>query len=186
MCSIMSFYGNLPMRPNQRLNIVPIEKSSDKIVIFNDFENMGVEFTNMNNHFCREMVHSGLSSLCVCSYEWKNWLSVNDVYMHLSKQSFELVKLHEANSRPNFHFYYVAKLGESQPLQNTAMMRLRASNYFDSGEATLHFLNHQIPDNMKEWFSTNAYRMKPTFYDFRAGIALEPCCNESRFCNYWQ
>ncbi len=34
----MSFYGNLPMRPNQRLNLVPIEKSSDKIVIFNDFE----------------------------------------------------------------------------------------------------------------------------------------------------
>ncbi len=115
-----------------------------------------------------------------------NWLAINEVYMNIPKQSFELVKLEKADSRPNFHFYYVTKLGEPQSLQSVAMMRLRASHYFDSGENTLHYLNQQIPDNMREWFSTNAYCMKPTFYDFRTGVALEPCNNESNFCNCWQ
>jgi len=166
--------------------MLPIEKSAVKIVIFNNFKAMGVEFTNTDNNFCLEIIHSGVSSLCICNYEWTNWLAINDVYMHLNKQSFELVKLEKANSRPNFHFYYVTKLGEPQSLQNVAMMRLRASNYFDSGENTLHSLNQQIPDNMSKLFFNNAYCMKPTFYDFHMGIALEPCVDDLSLCSFWQ
>jgi len=133
-----------------------------------------------------EVIHSGVSSLCICNYEWINWLVNNDVYMHLPKQSFELVKLDKVASRPNFHFYYVTKLGESQPLQNFAMMRLRAIHYSDAGETTLHFLNQQIPDSMRKLFFSNAYCMKPTFYDFYLGIALEPCVDNVNLCNFRQ
>jgi hypothetical protein len=106
--------------------------------------------------------------------------------MNLPKQSFELVKLEQADSRPNFHFYYVTKLGESQSLQNFAMMRLRATHYSDAGETTLLSLNQQIPDSMTRLFFRNAYCMKPTFYDFYMGIALEPCVEELSRCNFWQ
>jgi len=165
---------------------MPIEKPSSKIVIFNEFENVGVEFTNINNHFCGELVLSGLASMCLCSEEWQNWFSVNNVFMQVNKHTFELAKLEVANARPNFHFYYISKIGESQPQQTTAMMKLRAANYFDSGADTLRCLNGQIPDNWSDWFSKNAYRMKPTFYDSRMDTDLEPCCNEQRFCNFWQ
>jgi hypothetical protein len=166
--------------------MVPIEKSTVKIVVFNNFKAMRVEFTNTNNNFCMEVIHSGVSSLCICNYEWTNWLAKNDVYMHLPKQSFELVKLEQVDSRPNFHFYYVTKLGESQSLQNFAMMRLRAIHYSDAGETTLHSLNQQIPDSMRELFFRNAYCMKPTFYDFYMGSTFEPCVEDLRRCNFWQ
>jgi len=166
--------------------MLPIEKSVVKIVVFNNFKAMRVEFTNTNNNFCMEVIHSGVSSLCICNYEWTNWLANNDVYMHLPKQSFELVKLEQVDSRPNFHFYYVTKLGESQSLQNLAMMRLRATHYSDAGETTLHSLNQPIPDSLKKLFFRNAYCMKPTFYDFYLGIALEPCMNDSILCTFWQ
>jgi len=106
--------------------------------------------------------------------------------MNVPKQSFELVKLEKANSRPNFHFYYVTKLGESQSLQNFAMMRLRATHYSDAGETTLHSLNQHIPGSMRELFFRNAYCMKPTFYDFYLGIALEPCVEDLQLCSFWQ
>jgi len=106
--------------------------------------------------------------------------------MHLPKQSFELVKLEQVDSRPNFHFYYVTKLGESQSLQNFAMMRLRAIHYSDVGETTLHSLNQQIPDSMRKLFFKKAYCMKPTFYDFYLGIALVPCVEDSNLCSFWQ
>ncbi len=61
--------------------MVPIEKSAVKIVVFNNFKAMRVEFTNTNNNFCMEVIHSGVSSLCICNYEWTNWLAKNDVYM---------------------------------------------------------------------------------------------------------
>ncbi len=166
--------------------MVPIEKSAVKIVVFNNFKAMRVEFTNTNNNFCMEVIHSGVSSLCICNYEWTNWLANNDVYMHLPKQSFELVKLEQVDSRPNFHFYYVTKLGESQSLQNLAMMRLRATHYSDAGETMLHSLNQPIPDSLRKLFFRNAYCMKPTFYDFYLGIALEPCMNDSILCTFWQ
>ncbi len=85
--------------------MVPIEKSAVKIVVFNKFKALGVEFTNTDQNFCLEIIHSGVSSLCTCNYEWTNWLANNDVYMNLPKQSFELVKLEKADPRPNFHFY---------------------------------------------------------------------------------
>jgi hypothetical protein len=106
--------------------------------------------------------------------------------MNLPKQSFELVKLEKAASRPNFHFYYVTKIGESQSLQNFAMMRLRATHYSDAGETTLHSLNQQIPGSMRKLFFSNAYCMKPTFYDFYMGIALETCVEDLSRCNFWQ
>jgi len=166
--------------------MLPIEKSAVKIVIFNNFKSMILEFTNACNNFCMEIIHSGVSSLCICNYEWTNWLAINEVYMNVPKQSFELVKLEKANSRPNFHFYYVTKLGESQSLQNFAMMRLRATHYSDAGETTLHSLNQHIPGSMRELFFRNAYCMKPTFYDFYLGIALEPCVEDLQLCSFWQ
>jgi len=166
--------------------MVPIEKSAVKIVVFNNFKVMRVAFTNTNNNFCMEVIHSGVSSLCICNYEWTNWLANNDVYMNLPKQSFELVKLEQADSRPKFHFYYVTKVGESQSLQNFAMMRLRATHYSDAGETTLHSLNQLIPSSMRKLFFRNAYCMKPTFYDFYMGITLEPCMDDSTPCTFWQ
>ena len=163
-----------------------IENSAVKIVIFNNFKSMVLEFTNACNNFCMEIIHSGVSSLCICNYEWTSWLAINEVYMNVPKQSFELVKLEKADSRPNFHFYYVTKVGEPQSLQNFAMMRLRATHYSDAGETTLHSLNQQIPSSMRKLFFCNAYCMKPTFYDFCLGIALEPCVDESNRCNFWQ
>ena len=106
--------------------------------------------------------------------------------MNVTKQSFELVKLDNADLRPNFHFYYVEKIGEPQSLQNFAMMRLRATHYSDAGETTLHSLNQQIPDSMRKLFFRNAYCMKPTFYDFYLGLALEPCVEDSQLCSFWQ
>ena len=106
--------------------------------------------------------------------------------MNLPKQSFELVKLEKADSGPNFHFYYVTKIGEPQSLQNFAMMRLRTTHYSDAGETTLHSLNQQIPGSMRKLFFGNAYCMKPTFYDFYLGIALKPCTNDSNLCTFWQ
>jgi len=164
--------------------MVPIEKSAVKIVVFNNFKAMRVEFTNTNNNYCMEVIHSGVSSLCICNYEWTNWLANNDVYMNLPKQSFELVKLEKAASRPNFHFYYVAKIGEPQSLQSFSMMRLRATHYSDAGETTLLSLNQHIPDSMTRLFFRNAYCMKPTFYDFYMGIALEPCVEDLSRCNF--
>jgi len=70
--------------------MVPIEKSAVKIVIFNNFKSMVLEFTNACNNFCMEIIHSGVSSLCICNYEWTNWLAINEVYMNVPKQSFEL------------------------------------------------------------------------------------------------
>ena len=166
--------------------MLPIEKSAAKIVIFNNSKSMVLEFTNACNNFCMEIIHSGVSSLCICNYEWTNWLAINEVYMNVPKQSFELVKLEKADSRPNYHFYYVTKLGESQSLQNFAMMRLRATHYSDAGETTLHSLNQQIPSSMRKLFFRNAYCMKPTFYDFYMGIALEPCIEDVNLCNFWQ
>jgi hypothetical protein len=106
--------------------------------------------------------------------------------MNLPKQSFELVKLERAASRPNFHFFYVTKIGESQSPQNFAMMRLRATHYSDAGETTLLSLNHQIPDSLTKLFFRNAYCMKPTFYDFYMGSAFEPCVEDLHRCNFWQ
>ena len=147
---------------------------------------MVLEFTNACNNFCMEIIHSGVSSLCICNYEWTNWLAINEVYMNVPKQSFELVKLEKADSRPNFHFYYVTKIGESQSLQNFTVMRLRATHYSDAGETTLHSLNQQIPGSMKELFFSIAYCMKPTFYDFYLGTALEPCVEDLSRCTFWQ
>jgi hypothetical protein len=166
--------------------MVPIEKSAVKIVVFNNFKALGVEFTNTDQNFCLEIIHSGVSSLCICNYEWTNWLANNDVYMNLPKQSFELVKLEKAASRPNFHFYYVAKIGEPQSLQNFAMMRLRATHYSGAGETTLQSLNQPIPNSMRKPFFRSAYCMRPTFYDFYLGIALEPCVKDANLCNFWQ
>jgi hypothetical protein len=106
--------------------------------------------------------------------------------MNLPKQSFELVKLEKAASRPNFHFYYVTKIGEPQSLQNFAMMRLRATHYSGAGETTLQSLDQPIPNSMRKPFFRNAYCMRPTFYDFYLGIALEPCVKDANLCNFWQ
>jgi len=73
--------------------MVPIEKSAVKIVVFNNFKALGVEFTNADQNFCLEIIHSGVSSLRICNYEWTNWLANNDVNMNVPKQSFELVNL---------------------------------------------------------------------------------------------
>ena len=63
--------------------MVPIEKkkSAVKIVVFNNFKTLGVEFINTDQNFCLEIIHSGVSSLCICNYEWTNWLANNDVYL---------------------------------------------------------------------------------------------------------
>jgi len=37
--------------------MLPIEKSAVKIVVFNNFKAMGVEFTNTGNNFCMEVIH---------------------------------------------------------------------------------------------------------------------------------
>ena len=89
--------------------MLPIEKSAVKIVVFNNFKALGVEFTNTDQNFCMEVIHSGVSSLCISNYEWINWLANNDVYMRLPRQPFELVKLEKADSRPNFHFLLRSK-----------------------------------------------------------------------------
>ncbi len=43
--------------------MVPIEKSAVKIVVFNNFKALGVEFTNTDQNFCLEVIKNGTTDM---------------------------------------------------------------------------------------------------------------------------
>lgn len=60
---------------------VKIITGTNKIVFFNIYDSLRVEFYNESHNYCSDMLLQGVSKICLCSPTWQHKIGSDDLYI---------------------------------------------------------------------------------------------------------
>jgi hypothetical protein len=142
---------------------VLIGEESRKLVIINPFKTVRVEFTDPHNNYVGDLALPGVTTMCMCCPRWRRRVLTSNTIVSLAnyaRNRYELVPVEFAFVPNVIRTCYIEKLGECHRQVCAEIMQI----------------------SMGQGYEVDGYKIKPTFYNWTEGFALEPCKTQVGFC----
>jgi hypothetical protein len=163
-----------------------ITVDAKKILFFNPFGSLRVEFFTHHENYCCDLLSNGLSSLCLCNPVWRDAILGRGLQVRMSPGSnrantyfLQHVQVWEAPE--GFFSLKVSTVDEVFDAAYYRMIHQRATYYTESGI-------EDVWNNMAQHagvLQQSAYVLKPTFYDWTRGGIYKPCVSNRPLDVHW-
>ena len=164
-----------------------VENDARKLIFFNPFRALRVEFFGNRDNYAIDLVLGGVSSMCLCNPAWREQFLEPGLSMQLQR----------GNSRNNSYFlqpiyarnmpigYYALKVCTVDEIYDPDFLRVinrRSQDYTDYG---IEDIWEDLGDYHTDLIRQRSYEMRPRFFDWINGGAHKPCINIAPRDTHW-